>query len=67
MRKITDTQLCDHGKSVGRVSWPADLKPGPGDPSASIAVCGRELCKAMAVAWVTQQTGHAGVFVPWKD
>lgn len=67
MRKITDAQLCDHVKSVGRVSWPADLKPGPSDASASIAICHRPLCHAMAVAWVLQQTGHEGVFVPWKD
>lgn len=50
---------------VGRVSWPVDLRPGAGEPSASTYVCGDEGHQADAAEWAESVTGHRGVFVPW--
>ncbi|MEV0994607.1 hypothetical protein [Nonomuraea sp. NPDC050202] len=55
---------CDN--FVGRVSWPANLTPGKGEPSASTYVCADATHQADAADWVESVTGHRGVFVPWE-
>jgi hypothetical protein len=50
------------GPDAGRVSWPPDLRPGPGEPMASTYVCERSDHRADAVVWVRRQTGRDGVF-----
>lgn len=61
--------ICTSGclRYVGRVSWPADLKPGAGEPSASTYVCADEAHQADAAEWVESVTGRRGVFVAWSS
>lgn len=50
------------GPTAGRVSWPENLNPGPGERMVSTYVCERSDHRQDAVVWVRRQTGQDGVF-----
>ena len=64
--EVVDEPACTHRSTegVGVVCWPEEYEPGKAH--ASTCVCHRAACQEDAVSWVERQTGHPGMFKPFR-